>query len=125
VGGSEADLGEDDVGGVGRAEAPLGDVEHGAAPEHPLGEVVGGASVGGHGRGRGGGGARGGGRRRRRGGGATGVGGGGLHPPAASGGLATGREKGVGLGFGRLIRPRACLAGQLVGRRGGRGTRPS
>ena len=78
-------------------------MEHGAAPEHPLGEVVGGASVGGCGRGCGR--ARGGGRRSRRGGGAAGVGGGGLHPPAASRGPRDGgRKREVGLGFGRLIR---------------------
>ena len=71
-------------------------MEHGASPEHPLGDVVGGVRGG---RGRGGGGPRrGGGRRRRRlrrrrGGGVAG-GGGGLHPQPS---------RRVGLGFGRLV----------------------
>lgn len=90
--GSKANLGEDDVRGVGRAEAALGDVEHGASPEHPLGDVVGGVR-GRRGRGcrRGGRGPRRGRRRRRRGV----AGGGWLHPQPLQ-----------GLGFGWLIQTR-------------------
>ena len=90
---SRPNLGEDDVGGVGRAEAALGDVEHGAAPEHPLGDVVGGVR-GGRGRGRGGPRRGGGGRRLRRRRGGVAGGGGGLHPqPSLSARLAAGRVR--------------------------------